>query len=203
MQCKLLSLRGAKCVSMRFGDTYNCCGEILSAPSLSLSPPSSPSLSDAFFLMQLFPAPFTSLPGYLVYCPLPLLMASFLRWKKENCVPGFGERRKTAQILLQEHILLVKQFLLEHHKGMTEFVSENSNTVKSIVELLFAITAYHKHSWLIQSQDQFVWCPRQSPLPRLQKTFSDSTRLHKSESQGTNPSYGYRVKSFWDFSEWG
>lgn len=47
------------------------------------------------------------------------------------------------------------------------------------------------------------WCPRQSPLPRLQKTFSDSTRLHKSEPQGTNPSYGCRVKSLWDLSEWG
>lgn len=38
MQRKLLSLWGAKCVSMRFGDTHNCCVEILSALSLSLSP---------------------------------------------------------------------------------------------------------------------------------------------------------------------
>lgn len=45
MQCKLLSLWGAKCVSMRYGDTYNCCVEILSALSLSPPPPSFP-LSD-------------------------------------------------------------------------------------------------------------------------------------------------------------
>lgn len=169
----------------------------------SLSPSPLPLSLTCFFLMQLFPAPFTSLPGCLLYCPLPLLMASFLRWEKENCIPGFGKRRKMAKILLQEHILLEQQFLLEHHEGITEFVSENTNTGKSIAELLFAITACHQHSWLMQSQDQFIWCPRQSSLPRLQETFSHSSRLHESEHQGTNPSYGRRVNSLWDLSEWG
>lgn len=46
MQYKLLSFRGTKCVSIRHGDTYNCCVEILSALSHSLSPPPLSSLSD-------------------------------------------------------------------------------------------------------------------------------------------------------------
>lgn len=198
MQCKLLSLWGAKCVSMRFGDTYNCCVEILSALSLYLSPPPLP-LSDLF------------LPDATISCSLyfsswiPFILSFtfvdgiFPEVKERKLCPWLREKEK-AQILLQEHILLDQQFLFE---GVTEFVSENTNIGKSIAEFLFAITAYHQNSWLRQSQDQFIWCPRQSPLPRLQKTFSDSTRLYKSEPPGTNPSYGCRVESLWDLSEWG
>lgn len=77
MQCKLLSFWGAECVSMRYGDTYNCCVEILSALSL---PSSSPSLSDlllpdATVSCSLY---FSSLNAFYIVL-LPLLMASFLR----------------------------------------------------------------------------------------------------------------------------
>lgn len=201
MQCKLLSLWGAKCVCMRHGDTYNCCVGILSA--LSLSSPSSPSLSDLL------------LPDATISCSfyfsswIPFILSFtfvdgiFPEVKERKLCPCLWEKEKDSPNLTPRAYSLEQHFLLEHCEGTTEFVSDNTNTGKSTAELLFAITAYHQHFWLMQPQDQFIWCPRQSPRPRLQKTFSDSTRLHKSEPQGTNPSYGCRVKSLWDLNEWG
>lgn len=171
--------------------------------SLSLSSPSSPSLSDLL------------LPDATISCSfyfsswIPFILSFtfvdgiFPEVKERKLCPCLWEKEKDSPNLTPRAYSLEQHFLLEHCEGTTEFVSDNTNTGKSTAELLFAITAYHQHFWLMQSQDQFIWCPRQSPRPRLQKTFSDSTRLHKSEPQGTNPSYGCRVKSLWDLNEWG
>lgn len=82
---------------------YNCCVEIHSAVSLSLT---------CFFLMQLSCSLYFS---FWLPCVLSFTFCwGCLSWdeRKKNCVPGFGKRRKTAWVLLQERIHLEQPFSL-------------------------------------------------------------------------------------------
>lgn len=104
MQCKLLSLWKAKCVSVRYGDTTTV---VWRYTQLSLS------LSD-----WLVPDATVSCPlHFSFWLPYALLFTFaegvFPEMKEgKKIIPGFGKRRKTAWSLLQECIHLEQQFLL-------------------------------------------------------------------------------------------
>lgn len=100
---KLLSVWGAECVSVRYGDTTTV---VRRYTQLSRSLWLASSWCNSFLLPLLL---------FLVtLCIVLYLCWGCLSWdeRKKNCVPGFGKRRKTAWVVLQERIHLKQPFLL-------------------------------------------------------------------------------------------
>lgn len=103
-----------------------------------------------FFLIQLFPAPYSFYS--LVHCPF-----MFHEVKERKLCPQPWEKEEVCTNLTPRvYLPRGAVFIHVHSKGMMEFVGENTNTGKNIAELPFTITDYHYQICLSLSQTQSI-----------------------------------------------